>query len=112
MHEEEIHFRKLLPKQFEMFLPHLTTETLTFDPVTLKSIGRMCGRSLRKVGQGVLKLLIGNEKVTDEQTDGQTDRPTCTKQYSLSSSKGSIKKRRKCSNKRDFWLEVFRFMSA
>ena len=39
MHEEEIHFRKLLPKQFEMFLPHLTTETLTFDPVTLKSIG-------------------------------------------------------------------------
>jgi len=29
----------------------------------------MCGPSLRKVGQGVLKLLIGNEKVTDGQTD-------------------------------------------
>jgi len=32
----------------------------------------MCEQSLRKVGQGILELLIGNEKVTD----GQTDRPT------------------------------------
>ena len=40
-------------------------------PLTPVSIGFlcyprwMCGPSLRKVGQGVLKLLIGNEKVTD-----------------------------------------------
>ena len=67
--------------------------TLTFDPVTPKSIGFiwihpgwMCGPSLKKVGQGVLELLIGNEKVTD----GQTDRPTCEKQYTLSSSKVGI----------------------
>ena len=39
---------------------------LTFDPVTLVSIGFlcylgwMCGTSLRKVGQGVIELLIGN----------------------------------------------------
>jgi len=42
----------------------------------------MCGPSLKKVGQGVLELLIGNEKVTGGQRP--TDRP---KQYSLSSSK-------------------------
>ena len=29
----------------------------------------MYGQSLKKVGQGVLELLIGNEKVTDGQTD-------------------------------------------
>jgi len=29
----------------------------------------MCGSSLRKVGQGVLELLIRNEKITDGQTD-------------------------------------------
>jgi len=40
-----------------------------------------------EVGQRVLQLLIGNEKVTD----GQTDRPTCAKQYALSSSKGGHK---------------------
>jgi len=47
----------------------------------------MCEQSLRKVGQGILELLIGNEKVTD----GQTDRPTCAKQSALSSSKGGKK---------------------
>ena len=36
MYEEEIHFGKLLLKQFEMILEHLTWVTLTFDP---KSIG-------------------------------------------------------------------------
>jgi len=40
----------------------------------------MYGQSLKKVGQGVLELLIGNEKVTD----GQTDQQTCAKQYALS----------------------------
>jgi len=59
--------------------------TLTFDQVTQKSLGFlcypgwMCGASLKKVGQGVLQLLIGNDNITD----GQTDRPTCTKQYAL-----------------------------
>jgi len=53
--------------------------------VTQKSIGflcypgQMCGPSLRKAGQGVLKLLIGNEMVTDRQTDTQT----CANQYTL-----------------------------
>ena len=72
MYEEEIHFGKLLLKQFETVL---TVVTLTFDPVTPKSIGflccpgQMCGQSLREfVGRGVLELLIGNQKVTDGQT--------------------------------------------
>ena len=37
--------------------------TLTFDPVTPKSIGFLCYQGwmcLRKVGQGLLELLIGN----------------------------------------------------
>ena len=43
-------------------------------PLTPKSMGficcpgRMCGHSLRKVGQGILELLIGNEKGTEGQT--------------------------------------------
>ena len=47
-------------------LSHLTTVTLTFDPVTQKSIGFICYQrwirkpSLRKVGQGVLQVLIVN----------------------------------------------------
>ena len=36
--------------------------------------GWMCGPSLKKVCQGVLELLIGNEKVTDGQTFQPTDR--------------------------------------
>jgi len=38
---------------------------------------------LKKVGQGVLELLIGNDK----STDGQPDRQTCAKQYAFSTSK-------------------------
>jgi len=34
MYEEEIHFGKLLLKQSEMVLAHLTPVTLTFDPET------------------------------------------------------------------------------
>jgi len=34
MYEEEIHFGKLLLKQSEMVLKHLTMVTLAFDPVT------------------------------------------------------------------------------
>ena len=69
----------------------MTLMTLTFDPKIgfLCCPGWMCGPSLRKVGQGVLELLIGNEKVTE---DRQTARPTCAKQYALSSSKGGHKK--------------------
>jgi len=65
-----------------MVLAHLTLVTLTFDPVTPKSIGflccpgRMCGPSLGKIGQGVLELLIGNENVTDGPTAIHTYRPT------------------------------------
>jgi len=53
-------------KQFEIVLELLNFVTLTFDPVIPKSLeflcypGWMCGLSLRKVGQGVLQLLIGN----------------------------------------------------
>ena len=66
MKVEEINFGKLFLKQFEMVLEYLTLETLTFDPVTPKSIGFLCypgwmyGPGMRKVGQGVLELLIGN----------------------------------------------------
>jgi len=83
MYEEEIHLKKLLLKQLDMVLEHLTLVTLTFDPVTPKLIwficypGLMCGPSLRKVSQGVLELLIGNEKVTGGQRP--TDRQTCAK---------------------------------
>jgi len=65
MYEEEIHFEKLLLKQSDMVLTHLT---LTFDPVTPGSIGflccpgQMCGPSLRKIGQGVLKSQITGRK--------------------------------------------------
>ena len=42
-------------------------------PQFLCYTGWMCGPSLRKVGQGVLKLLIRNKKVTDGRTYRQTD---------------------------------------
>ena len=75
------------------FIFEIVTETVLadspFDLVTPKSMGFLCCPSLRGVGQGVLELLIGNEKVTD----GQTGRPTCTKPYALSSSKGGIIKK-------------------
>jgi len=51
----------------------------------------MCGPSLRKVGEGILELLIGKVKVTDRRTDIHTDQPPCAKQYAHSSSKGAIK---------------------
>ena len=79
MYEEEIHFGKLLLKQSVMVLAHLTTMTLTFEPVTPKSMGFlcypgwMCGPSLKKVGEGFLESLIRHEKVIDGQTY-QTDR--------------------------------------
>ena len=56
-----------------MFLADLTP--VTFDPVTPTYVGFicypvwMCGPSLKKVGLGVLELLIKNEKVTDRPTD-------------------------------------------
>ena len=59
MYEEEIHVGKLLLTQSEIW-------------------------SLKKVGQGVLELLIVNQKVIDEQTDLQTYWLTCAKQYALS----------------------------
>jgi len=43
-------------------------------------------KSLKKVGQGVLELLIGNKTVTK----GWKDQLTYAKQYALSSLKGSI----------------------
>ena len=93
---------KLSLKQSEMVLEHLTLVTLTIDQMTPKSIGflcypgRMCGQSgTRKVGQGILEILIGNEKVTDGRTYRQTNRLTCAKQYALSSLKGG---RRECYN--------------
>ena len=43
-----------------------------------------------QVDQGILKLLVENEKVTDGRTYRQIDQPTCAKQYALSSSKGGI----------------------
>jgi len=37
MYEEETHFGKLLLKQSETVLAHLTPVTMTFDPVTPES---------------------------------------------------------------------------
>jgi len=45
--KKKFNFGKLLLKQTETVLTNLTPETLSFDP------------NLRKVGQGVLELLIG-----------------------------------------------------
>ena len=90
MYAEEIHFGKLLLKQ------SLTPVTLTFDPVTPTYIGSSASQDkcVRMLGQGVLELLIGNEKVTDGRTyrltDVPTDPTTCAKQYALSSLKGGI----------------------
>ena len=47
-------------------LAHLTPVTWTFDPMTPNSKAiyccqwRMCGKGLRKLGHGVLELLVGN----------------------------------------------------
>ena len=66
MYEKETYFRKLLFKQSEMVLEHLTPLTITFGLVTPKSIGFqcyprwMCRPSFRNVGPGVLELLIRN----------------------------------------------------
>ena len=62
-------------------------------PGTPKSIGFLCCPG-RMCEEGIFELLIGNEKVTDGQTDQLTDRPTSAKQYALSSSKGGIKTKR------------------
>ena len=57
MYEEEIHFGKLLLKESETVLTHLSPVTVTFDPVTLNSKGFLCcpgwmrGQSLWKVGK-------------------------------------------------------------
>ena len=63
-----------------MVLEHLTLMTLTFNPVSPKFIGfiyfpgHMCRPSLRKVGLGILELLIKNERLqTDRPTDRQTE---------------------------------------
>jgi len=40
--EEEIHIGKLVFKQSEMVLEHLTLVTLTFDPCTPRSIRFLC----------------------------------------------------------------------
>jgi len=58
MYEEETHFGKLLLKQSETVLTHLIRWPWPLTQWLQKqqsSSGRMCGPSLRKVGQGVLK---------------------------------------------------------
>ena len=78
-------FSKLLLKRFWHIWPWWPWPS---DPIInrVPLLPRMDVWTKFEVGQRVLQLLIGNEKVTD----GQTDRPTCAKQYALSSSKGSI----------------------
>ena len=87
---EEFFMGKLLLKESESFD---TFDPSDIDPVTPKSIGFLCC-SGRMCEEGIFELLIGNEKVTDGQTDQLTDRPTSAKQYALSSSKGGIKTKR------------------
>jgi len=54
-------------------MPHKVIQN---QQVFCSVLGWMCGSSLKKVGQGVLELLIGNEKVTDGQSHLTTDLPT------------------------------------
>jgi len=71
MYEEEIHFWNCYLNGFG----RIDTGDLDLwpsDPTLIWFLcytGQMCGPSLRKVGQSILELLIGNEKVTDGQTD-------------------------------------------
>ena len=103
MYEEEIHFEKLLLKQSEMVLEHLTLVTLTFNPVTPKSLGFLCypgwtcGPRLIRVVNGISELLIRNEKIKDGLTDRRTNmcKAICP---ALSSSKGGHKQSNNISN--------------
>ena len=76
-------------------MAHLTMVTLTFDSATPNSLGflcrhgQMCRHSLRNVGQGVLELLIGNDKVTNRLTDQPTNRH-------VQSNMSSLLRRRAC----------------
>ena len=96
----------------ETVLAGLTLVTLTFDPVTIVSIGFicyprwMCGPSLRKVGQGVLELLIRNEKVTDRQTDWhmQINMPSLIRRGDIKIGQNEIILRLNCFQK--FWLNI------
>ena len=86
MYEEEIHFLNCYLNCFGTF-DSGDLDLLPSDPKSIGFLcypGWMCVPSLRRVGQGVLHLLIGDEKVTGGQTD-----PTCAKQYALSSSRGA-----------------------
>ena len=94
---EEIHFRS-----FGRFYPC----DLDFWPSDLKLIGFhcypgwVCGSSLRRVDQGILELLIGNEKGIDRQTHHHVQ-----SNNALSPSKGGIKKLTyHC--KHDMWFKV------
>ena len=60
--------------------------------------GRMCRPRLSKVGQGLLELLMGNEKVK------QTDLLTCAKQYALNQILGTFTSTEIKLNKSNFVL--------
>ena len=85
MYEEKNNFGKLLFKQSKIVLKHLTLVTLPFDSVTPKSImflcypGQMCGPSLRKIDQSILKVIDHKQKgyrgmdLQTDKKDRQTD---------------------------------------
>ena len=75
MYEEEvIHFGKLLPKQSEMVLKHLTLVTLTLvTPILIGFIsypGSMCGPSLKRWVKGLWSYWSETKRL---QTHGPTD---------------------------------------
>ena len=92
MYREEINFVKLLLKQFEIVLEHLTLVTLTYDPVTPKSIWLPRMDVLIKYKESWLTVLAHLTTVTLTFDPGyrQTDLPACAKQYAILSSKGGI----------------------
>ena len=82
MYEEEIHFGKLLVKQLEMVLAHLT---LTFEP-KIKSVPLLPRTDVwTKFEEGRSRCYWLETKRL------QTDQLICAKQYALSSSKGGMK---------------------
>jgi len=80
MYEEEIHFGKLLLRQivFDTF-DRGDLDLWSSDPKLgfFCFPGWTCGLSLRKVGQGVLMLLIGNKKVIDVPTNRHVHSQIC-----------------------------------
>ena len=84
MYEEEIHFGKILLKQSEMVLTHLTPVTLTFDPVIYRvhMLPKMYVWTKFEKGRLRRSRVIDRKRKGYRWTERRTDRPTCAKAIS------------------------------